>query len=59
MYMYMDNWNLCSIFLLFSEIGDREKRIEVVKELVDQLPEINRRILLMLIEHLHRLLCTC
>ena len=36
------------------EIGDREKRLDVIKELVDQLPEINRRILVLLIEHLYK-----
>ena len=37
-----------------TEIGDREKRLEVIRALVDQLPEINRRILVMVIEHLYK-----
>ena len=42
------------LFVFDTEIGDREKRLDVIKELVDQLPEINRRILVLLIEHLYK-----
>lgn len=42
------------VFCINAEIGDRERRLEVIKELVDQLPEINRRILVVLIEHLYK-----
>ena len=42
------------VFVVSTEIGDREKRLEVIKGMVDQLPEINRRILVMVIEHLHK-----
>jgi hypothetical protein len=32
----------------------REERLEVLKELVDQLPEINKRMLILLIEHFYK-----
>lgn len=55
--MRLGDLNMTTSLLLFVfliEIGDREKRLDVIKDLVDQLPEINRRILVMLIEHLYK-----
>lgn len=49
-----DHTSGCVCVVIDTEIGDREKRLDVIKELVDQLPEINRRILVLLIEHLYK-----
>ena len=46
---------LCShVVLVVAEISDREHRVEVIRDLVAQLPDANRDILCILIQHLSR-----
>lgn len=42
------------LLLLFAEISDRDNRVEVIRDLVGQLPDANRDILCILIQHLSR-----
>ena len=48
MFMYL---TCCSCL---AEISVRDKKIEALRELIEQLPEINREILELLIAHLNR-----
>ena len=40
--------------LLFLEINDRDKRVERIRELISMLPEENKNILRILIQHLSK-----